>query len=259
MKVLAVANQKGGVGKTTTCRSLAFLAAERGLRVLCVDLDPQKNFSKTLLNFRARNAVIGDEASATLASHLFASDEVKVVPLNCGNGTALLAAERGLVDVGELPLDAIKNPRQALAKISADYDLCIIDTAPTLGKPLYAALIAADYVICPCDIDQDATDGLTDLFDDISRVKHMGWNQDLTILGIVATKVNSRRAADMRGLTALRDALGGLIFKSVLYERAATKVAKNAAVWQGTKGDSHLKAGREMKDFCKEVFKKMGI
>lgn len=265
MKTIAIANQKGGVGKTTLARNLAFFAIERGLRTLCVDLDPQKNFSKTLRAFRDRNGVAEAEEALT-ASMLFQGAEItqegdggSLEPLDCGRGAALIAADRELVDVASLPLEALHAPRAALATLAERYDVCIIDTAPTLGNPLYAALIAADYVVCPCTVDQDATDGLADLFEDIARVQQMGWNSELTPLGVLANCVNTRRVFDLEGLKQLRDELGELLLDTVLYERAATKYAKDRAVWQAQRGESHMLAAREMKAVCTRIFEKATI
>ena len=95
MKTIAIANQKGGVGKTTIARNLAFFGIEHGLNVLCVDLDPQRNFSKTIR--AARERAIGDTGEnlpALMASHLFEGTPVKRQPLNCGDLLALVAADR---------------------------------------------------------------------------------------------------------------------------------------------------------------------
>ncbi|WP_230971745.1 ParA family protein [Nitrogeniibacter aestuarii] len=259
MKTLAIANQKGGVGKTTVARNLMFWAVERGLRTLAVDLDPQRNFTKTLLSLRERNldleAVPEPQA---LATHLFASDQ-DPVPMDCGQGAALIAATRDLVDVAAMPLEALHEPRAALGRLAEGFDLCILDTAPTLGSPLYAALIAADCVLCPCTVDQDATDGLQDLMSDIARVQQLGWNPSLKLLGVLANNVNRRRAFDMQGLTALKDALPQLMLSNTLFERAATKYAKDHGVWQSLRGESTSRAAVEMKAACKEIMDKMGV
>lgn len=260
MKTIAIANQKGGVGKTTVARNLAFFAIERGLRVLCVDLDPQKNFSKTLRALRERTVGDqGDELQSLTGSALFEGDAIELQPLPCGEFAALVAADRELVDVASLPLEDLHAPRAALAKLAKDFDVCIIDTAPTLGNPLYAALIAADFVVCPCTMDQDAIDGLGDLFEDIARVQQLEWNADLVTLGLLANRVNTRRAFDRNALEQLRDELGEVVMEGVLYDRAATQYAKDRPVWRVQSGESQILAAREMKAVCSQIFDKAAI
>lgn len=260
MKTIAIANQKGGVGKTTVARNLAFFAIERGLRVLCVDLDPQKNFSKTLRALRERTVGDqGDELQSLTGSALFDGDAIELQPLPCSESAALVAADRELVDVASLPLEDLHAPRAALAKMAKDFDVCIIDTAPTLGNPLYAALIAADFVVCPCTMDQDAIDGLGDLFEDIARVQQLEWNADLVTLGLLANRVNTRRAFDRNALEQLRDELGEVVMDGVLYDRAATQYAKDRPVWRVQSGESQILAAREMKAVCSQIFTKAAL
>lgn len=260
MKTIAIANQKGGVGKTTVARNLAFFGIERGLRVLCVDLDPQKNFSKTLRALRERTlGDQGDELQSLTGSALFDGDAIELRPLECSENAALVAADRELVDVASRPLEDLHAPRAALAKLAGDFDVCIIDTAPTLGNPLYAALIAADFVVCPCTMDQDAIDGLGDLFEDIARVQQLEWNADLVTLGLLANRVNTRRAFDRNALGQLRDELGAVVMEGVLYDRAATQYAKDRPVWRVQSGESQILAAREMKAVCSQIFDKAAI
>lgn len=260
MKTIAIANQKGGVGKTTVARNLAFFGIERGLRVLCVDLDPQRNFSKTLRALRERTVGDqGDELKSLTGSALFDGDAITLRPLQCGEYAALVAADRELVDVASRPLEDLHAPRAALRKLAADYDLCIIDTAPTLGNPLYAALIAADFVVCPCTMDQDAIDGLGDLFEDIARVQQLQWNTNLVTLGLLANRVNTRRAFDRNALEQLRDELGDVVMEGVLYDRAATQYAKDRPVWRVQSGESQILAAREMKAVCGQIFEKTAL
>ncbi|WP_230946681.1 ParA family protein [Burkholderia cepacia] len=260
MKVFAFANQKGGVGKTTSARNVAFYAAEEGYRVLCIDFDSQKNFSKTFRQRRERLiGDMGEDIPSLTASGLFEGGNITLSPLDCGDGVWLVAADRELIDVVTRPIDDLHEPRAALDKLRADYDVCIIDTPPTLGNPLYAALIASDFVVCPCTMDQDAIDGLGDLFEDIARVQQLGWNADLVTLGLLANRVNKRRAFDRNALDQLREELGDIVLENVLVDRAATQYAKDRPVWRVQSGESQILAAREMKAVCAEIFRKAAI
>ena len=159
-------------------------------------------------------------------------------------------------------VDVLQRPREVLAKLAADHDVCIVDTALTLGKPLYAALIAADFVVCPCTMDQDAIDaidGITDLFEDIARVRQLGWNAKLANMGLLPNMVNNRRAFDRNALEQLRDAMEGVVMKTVLYNRAATQYAKDRPVWRAQSGESQILAAKEMKAACAHIFEKASI
>ena len=261
MKTIAVANQKGGVGKTTIARNLAFFAMKQNLKVLCIDFDPQRNFSKTFkLLAQQQQSEMDLNRPWLTSSELFLENLPEdLSPLPCSSNSALIAADKSLVDLSTSTMDNLMNPAQHLAEIGDDYDVCIIDTAPTLGYPLYAALIAADYALCPCTMDQDAIDGLTDLFEDIARVQQLGWNPELVNLGLIANRVNARRSFDRNALSALRDELPDTVFDAVLYDRAATQYAKDHPVWKGRSGQSQILAAKEMTKACEQIFEKAGI
>lgn len=267
MRTFAIANQKGGVGKTTVARNLAFYAIEQGLRVLCVDFDPQMNFTKTFLNIREMNyGDLGNTKSALKATSLFGAVKPTLKPLACSDTIGLIAATRGLSGVlkpeyktDELLRAAVSRPTQWWPSLAEHYDVCVIDTPPTLGAPLYAALIVADFVVCPCTMNQDAIDGLDALFGDIERVREKGWNYNLVSLGLLANRINTRRTFHKNALNDLREAMGTGVMDGVLYDRAATEYATDRPVWRIQSGESQILAAREMKAICAEIFEKAAV
>jgi len=256
MKIIALANQKGGVGKTSFARHLYFAAVERGLRTLVVDKDPQKNTTKTMLHL-ADPAVI-EQGEWLTASGMF-NKKNKTRPMPVSKLSSLIAADDGLVDVSDYAINVIVNPRHTLEKFADQFDVCLIDTPPSRGKLLFAALACADYVLSPCTLDEDATDGLADLFMDIERVRQMQWNPNLQIMGIQINKMATRGAYDRNALAELRANVGDLVMPNIVYERAATRLAIRRPVWRGARGENHGAAAVEMKDACNAVLNNAGF
>lgn len=255
-----LANQKGGVGKTSVSRHLIFRALEMKLRTLVIDFDPQANTTKTLLHLAklanpeleiVEPGQVGQAGWLTTAKLFDKGSLAQPMPVN--QYASLISADAELVDIADYSLDAIPQPRLSLAKFADQFDVCIIDTPPSQGKLLYAALAAANFVISPCTLDEDATDGLAALFQDIERVRGEEWNTELKIMGIQINKMDRSSAHDRKALAALQESVGDLVLSNIIYERAATRLAIRKPVWQGNRGENKGLAAVEMKAACNAI------
>ena len=187
-KIVAIANQKGGVGKTTTCVNLAAFFAAFGKKVLIIDNDPQGNASSGLgvekhkLKHSTYSLIIGD-SSARDAVLPTGVDGLDIIPSNID----LAGAEAELVDVENRE----RSLMAALAPIKADYDYIFIDCPPFIGQLTLNALTAADSILIPMQGEFFALEGLTQLMNTIKLAKKI-LNPALEIEGVVVTMYNSR-------------------------------------------------------------------
>ena len=217
MAIIAVANQKGGVGKTTSTLNLGAALQEAGKRVLLVDLDPQGNLSVAagiadidatypsigdLLALAARGRSVPD-SGPTLDDAIVATPcGLDVVPSNA----TLSAAELGLVSA--------MNRESALAgllkRAEARYDHLLIDCLPSLGLLAINALRAADAVVIPVQADFLAMQGLAQIFETIAAVREQ-LNPELGILGVLLTLVDQRTGHSRDVVHAVRTSLDGQV------------------------------------------------
>lgn len=183
-KVIAIANQRGGLGKTTTALALAAAYSYTGDRVLAIDMDPQCNFTDTLGADRTRAGIqqllYGQSARQVIQK---ISPNLHVIPASKTLGSAELELARN--NYREYTL------KTALQPILARYDRVIIDTRPALGMLSINALVAAEAAIVPAMPEKYSLEGVIDLADTI-RVIQQQANPDLYIMGIVLTRYKSR-------------------------------------------------------------------
>ena len=206
--IIVVANQKGGVGKTTVVVNMAHYYHSQGKKVLVVDLDGQGNASST----------IGIELSIGVESkNLFSTKKLEFNEPKKGIG--LISADFSLNDVEELDLEAVTNPREHLKSIEWA-DIIIIDTPPSIGKRLLGAIIASDYILAPMDLSRFAEDGIGQLMETIDIVQK-NFNPDLQFLGVLANKVNTRSSKQKETLAGLFESLGSNIISQVVANRAS--------------------------------------
>ena len=212
-KVIAIANQKGGVGKTTTAINLAASLAVLEKKVLIIDADPQANTTSGL-NFSPDNdqertlyEVMVDQIDIrnTLIQTEIAN--LHMIPSHIN----LVGAEIQLVDAADRE-SRIKN---ALAAIKDEYDYIIIDCSPSLGLITVNSLAAADSVMIPVQPEFFALEGLGKLLQTIRLVQN-GINPNLNIEGFVVTMFDGRTKVHNQVLGELREHFGSMVFKSII-------------------------------------------
>lgn len=188
MRVLAVANQKGGVGKTTTAVNLAASLVHLGKRVLLVDLDPQGNATmgsgvdKSHLKHSIYTLLIGESSLQQVRQHS-ETGGFDLLPASRELG----GAEVELVDVDQRELRL----KQALATVTEEYDYVFIDCPPALNLLTLNGLVAADAVMIPMQCEYYALEGLTDLVNTLKRIKQ-SLNRKIEIEGLLRTMFDPR-------------------------------------------------------------------
>lgn len=248
MKTLITANQKGGVGKTATLVHLAYDFHERGQQVAVIDLDTQANASYTLNDFR----------SGLLASQFFNGGPHSMDQEH--NGMFLIESDAALADMETMPVNQAGERLRAGINALAEqgFDLCLIDTAPSLGVSLAAALIAADYVLSPIELEAYSMQGIEKMAAAITHIRQA--NPGLQFLGMVPSKVDSRNPRHGRHLDQLRQAYPQLIIPASIGLRSsiADALASRIPVWK-IKKTAARKAAKEVRALANLVFQKMEI
>ena len=249
-KVISIANQKGGVGKTTTTISVASYLAKFGHKVLLVDLDPQGNSTSGLaINKQALKASIYNVlVDKTPTAEVIV--KTKINNLDILPAKSELAATE--VEVSSAPA------REKILKLALQqlqYDVIIIDCPPSLGLLTINAFVASDSVIIPVQSEYYALEGLSELLDTIKRVR-VGLNPKLDILGIVVTMHNRRTSLGEQVLQELKKHFPSKIFDTIIPRniRLAEAPSHGKPIFEY---DRFSKGAQAYKKLTKEIEKRL--
>ena len=211
-KILSVVNQKGGVGKTTSCINLIAALGKLGKKCLLVDIDPQGNstsgmgINKREIESSTYDILIGEMRSSQTLVHT-SFDYVDVLPSNIN----LASAEIELVDIPERTMRL----RRALAPIREDYDFIFIDCPPSLGLITLNALAASDSILVPIQCEYYALEGLSQLIATVRQVKRL-YNPSIEIEGVLLTMYDSRLNLTLQVVEEVKKYFPNKVYKTVV-------------------------------------------
>jgi chromosome partitioning protein len=244
--IIVQANQKGGVGKTTTTREIGLYLADKSFKVLFIDCDPQANLSKSLVD------IPGYGLFEALTGGDYEPEDVKLNLSLLSGGVKLAGLEKSLI--GEL--DAFIRLKELLSAESfQDFDFILIDSPPSLGILTGNALTAADYLIIPMNPSLYSMQGTNDLMTTFSKVRK-NFNSNLQLLGVLVNAYDSVPTITKQILAEIREAFGEKVFTSVLSK--SIKIEEAIASKSGVVSRKS-KVGEEVKALGEELLLRLGL
>jgi len=244
-EVIAFANQKGGVAKTTTTLNLAVAFAESGYRVLCIDLDPQGNLTMS-------QGIDPDKVEKSLYDVLVNDMPISEIILKREIDIAVASIDLAGAEIAmSTKIGRERSLEKALKEVEGDYDFVCIDTPPSLGLLTINALTAADKVIVPVQCEYLSMRGLVQLQNTLRMIQE-NLNPDVRIEGILPTMLDSRTIHAKEAVEILEENFGDLVFQSRIKKaiKFAEAPVKGASV---LKYDSDSSAANYYRELAKEV------
>ncbi len=253
-KMIALFNQKGGVGKTTTCINLCAGLAERGKKVLAVDFDPQSNLSSGLridrksLKCSIYNVLL-HEVSAEEAIIHTSVENLDILPANID----LAGAEVEMSNIAQRETIL----KRALANIHNRYDYIIIDCPPSLGLLPVNALAAASSVLIPIQCEYYALEGVSQLMNTINLVKR-SLNPELDVIGVLLTMYDARTNLSQQVVDEVRNFFGTKVFTSIIPRnvRLAEAPSHGMTIFEY---DKSSKGSQAYADLAEELIKRTPV
>jgi chromosome partitioning protein len=244
-EVIAFANQKGGVAKTTTTLNLAVAFAESGYRVLCIDLDPQGNLTMS-------QGIDPDKVEKSLYDVLVNDMPISEIIVKREIDIAVASIDLAGAEIAmSTKIGRERSLEKALKEVAGDYDFVCIDTPPSLGLLTINALTAANKVIVPVQCEYLSMRGLVQLQNTLKMIQE-NLNPDVVIEGILPTMLDSRTVHAKEAVEILEENFGDLVFRSRIKKaiKFAEAPVKGASV---LKYDSGSSAANYYRELAKEV------
>jgi len=253
-QIFCIANQKGGVGKTTTSVNLAAGLAKVGQRVLLVDLDPQGNATMgSGVDKRALELTVYDVLLESASIQ-----EAAVKAEQCGYH--VLGANRELAGA-EVELVTLEHRERrlkaALAEVDADYDFVLIDCPPSLSMLTLNGLCSAHGVVVPMQCEYFALEGLTDLVNTIKQV-HANLNRDLQIIGLLRVMFDPRITLQAQVSAQLKDHFGDKVFDTVIPRNVRLAEAPSYGL-PGVVFDPNARGSQAFLEFAREMVRRVQV
>jgi chromosome partitioning protein len=244
-EVIAFANQKGGVAKTTTTLNLAVAFAESGYRVLCIDLDPQGNLTMS-------QGIDPDKVEKSLYDVLVNDVPISEIIVKREIDIAVASIDLAGAEIAmSTKIGRERSLEKALKEVEADYDFVCIDTPPSLGLLTINALTAANKVIVPVQCEYLSMRGLVQLQNTLRMIQE-NLNPDVRIEGILPTMLDTRTIHAKEAVEILEENFGDLVFRSRI--RKAIKFAEAPVKGSSVlKYDSGSSAANYYRELAKEV------
>jgi chromosome partitioning protein len=250
MKIIAIANQKGGVGKSTTAAMLATELALREYETLIIDTDPQANATQIFLDpsnvkVSLADVIIGDGSSLSEKRLTTEIEHLDIVP-----------ATLSLANFDREPALSVTKLRTAIRELGGGYDFIIVDTPPNFGLLLTASLTAATHILIPVQAAPFALSGLNDLLTVIENAKEL--NEGLTVLGTVCTLYDTRTSVSGASFRTLTEMLPGQTFETIIHRQ--TKLEEAPSMHQPIQLYAPNSRGAEQYSaLAEEILKRFGL